>query len=136
MPSRIELPPKECLNCGKIFDRTSCKRLSDYREKKFCCPSCYSDFNSGERHWNWIGRSKRTKDGYIRITTEKNKRRYEHRIVMENLIGRKLTADEHIHHLNGDSSDNSINNLVILSNSEHRKLETIKAERGPDGRFK
>jgi ribosomal protein L37AE/L43A len=47
----------------------------------------------------------------------------EHRYVMEQFLGRKLLTNEHIHHINGDPTDNRIENLQVLTNSEHQKLE-------------
>jgi hypothetical protein len=46
----------------------------------------------------------------------------EHRYVMSEHLRRPLRANEHIHHINGDKSDNRIDNLQLLTNSEHRKL--------------
>lgn len=37
-----------------------------------------------------------------------------HRWIMEEKIGRTLLANEHVYHLDGDSSNNDPNNLVII----------------------
>lgn len=48
---------------------------------------------------------------------------YEHRFVMEQVIGRYLTPKEVVHHKNEIPTDNSPENLVLCKNqTEHIKI--------------
>lgn len=70
--------------------------------------------NSAEpgKIWRSIDRS-----GYVYITLpgERTRKLLEHRWVMENHLGRLLWPDESVHHINGDRSDNRIENLELWS---------------------
>lgn len=47
----------------------------------------------------------------------------EHRWIMEQHLGRKLEPWEHVHHIDGNHLNNLIDNLEVLSNSEHQRRE-------------
>jgi len=46
----------------------------------------------------------------------------EHRHIMQEHLGRKLETWEHVHHIDGNGLNNSLDNLQVVSNSEHGKL--------------
>lgn len=54
----------------------------------------------------------------------------EHRVVMENKIGRLLRKNEEVHHKNGNTHDNNPENLEIMLHGEHQKFHTTKYPNG------
>lgn len=78
--------------------------------------------NSGSKHWNWKGGFNYSSQGYIQVNVGIRKRKLQHRLVMEKHLGRELLKSEQVHHINGDKTDNRIENLQVLSASEHTKL--------------
>lgn len=71
----------------------------------------------GKNHFAWKGGSQ-NKQGYICIWRN-GKLTKEHIILMEEKIGKKLTKDEVVHHINEIKNDNRIENLMLLTRSQH-----------------
>ena len=71
-------------------------------------------------------------DGYVSIyypdyqSSTKDGRVLEHIYVMEKEIGRRLKPEECVHHINHDKTDNRIENLRLMTRSEHTRLHNIE----------
>ncbi len=87
-----------------------------------------------------IGHKKKTKNGYIKIffpshpKSTKDGFILEHDLIMECNIGRWLKDDEVVHHKNRIKNDNRIENLELMTRSEHARLHMTERhkKRGDD----
>ena len=127
-----------CKNCGKSYKiYPSQEKWSGVRKCKnnFCSKSCFYSFP--REHGKII-----TERGYVLIHRPLHpklvagKYVYEHRLVIENVLGRYLTKDEDVHHINGNRSDNRIENLELLTSTEHSLMHSNKRKRNELGQYK
>ena len=92
-----------------------------------------AEWNVGPKNGMWKGGRKVTQQGYvlIRVGTEHHLAdcrgyAYEHRLVAEEKLGRRLLPGEEIHHVNGQRADNRLENIEVKADRashffEHRK---------------
>ena len=106
------------------------KSYADIKRSKhhFCTKECYYEFSSGEKSRLFKGGSF-SKAGYKVIYVNREKI-FEHRHVMEKYLGRYLTKDEIVHHINGIKDDNRIENLLLANKKTHKMSYAEAYKRG------
>lgn len=101
-------------------------RAAEYRAKLSATKR--SQNIRGERASHWKGGRHADRKGYIyvRATDHPNANAmgyvFEHRLVMEQVLGRLLTPDEVVHHINEVRADNRPENLQVMTHVEHMRL--------------
>jgi hypothetical protein len=82
---------------------------------------------AGEDSANYNGGKYIDDKGYVRVLKTDHPRNirgytYEHRIVMEQYLGRYLEPWETVHHINEIKVDNRLENLFLCTHSEHSAI--------------
>lgn len=62
-----------------------------------------------------------SRNKYIHKTV-RGKKKKVHRIVMEEHLGRDLESCEYVYHLNANSTDNRIENLIVIKKNMYEKV--------------
>lgn len=118
-----------CEECGQPFEQ---RRATRQRHRaRFCSRTCAG---AGKGHAQLNPRRGPANNRYNGgLCFDRAKRRWVicctdgtlmafYRGVMEAELGRPLRSDEIVHHINGDSSDDRIENLMLVTRSEHMKM--------------
>lgn len=113
-----------CANCNIQF-LTDLPNFKKYTNS-FCCSDCNSEYTNKINDGNKI-KKKRESGGYHVLVKCRNHHRannhgyvYEHILVAEKKINRKILRGEVVHHINCVKNDNDSKNLYVCKNStEH-----------------
>jgi len=84
---------------------------------------------SGEGHPNWSGGRKKVGRYWYLWSADhphRTKQNYvaEHRLVMEGILGRYLSPEEAVHHIDGNPQNNHPDNLMVFrTNADHLRFD-------------
>jgi len=104
--------PATCDECGTDFHASSRRQRRIFQT--FGCSLCFkcAETMGGELNAKPVGTKKVSAQGYVIIRTHDGWAR-EHRVVMEEQLGRSLRSEETVHHIDGDRSNNHPPNLQL-----------------------
>jgi hypothetical protein len=120
---------RACLSCGTEREVRLPPSVLKRNGGWFCSTACSTIFHrTGKPSNHWRGGSFANRYGRILTYRPEHPHAnvsgyvYEHRLVMERHLGRILDRSEKVHHINGNPADNRIENLAVMSQSEHMSL--------------
>jgi hypothetical protein len=125
MPRKFPRFEIDCAcGCGsKIWNYDKYGRKRTYKDGHIRKNKKFPE-QSGTNHWNWKG-GYYSHEGYLmryapnHPASNKEGHIREHRLVMEECLGRYLKSNEIVHHKNGIKTDNIIANLRLMTRTEH-----------------
>ena len=113
---------------GKTHTPETREKMSRAKTGRYTFPSKYG------------GHCKKRTDGYIAVYAPEhpacNAEGYvmEHRLIMEEYIGRCLADNEVVHHINRKRNDNRIENLLLMTASEHMSYHMTERHKNRKGK--
>lgn len=114
----------QILNCGINTVRRRLIELDILLKKRYDLTKNNLPHYFGEDNPAWKGGRFQRKDGYICIWNG-SKYVLEHRKIMEDYLGRKLSDEEQIHHINKCKWDNRVENFEITNVHEHINIHRM-----------
>jgi hypothetical protein len=123
----------KCDFCENKFEKWPCLVKKIKNEKHYCNPKCRKlAMWIGETSYGFKKGNRLPLNPYIRRVID-GKFVLEHRWLIEQHLNRKLERWEHVHHINGNPKDNRIENLKVLSNSDHAKTHFSGKKKSGEG---
>lgn len=101
----------------------------------------FTSDNVGKKHPRWRGGKTIDRYGYPKLLkpdcpmSDSKGYVYEHRYKMAKKIGRLLTREDVVHHINGIRDDNRIENLELTTHFEHKSKHSKKKSNLPKNGF-
>ena len=137
MPPRLGSKP--CIVCG-VANEGRMKNDGRYYYPKRCavCRAVFHEHLAAEssrrRHEKWsalgvgprsvpVGTIRLLARGYRQIKIAEHVWEFEHRLVAEAMLGRRLRPEEVVHHRNHNKADNRPENLQVFSTSSEHAAE-------------
>ena len=119
-----------CDVCGKHETAILYVVLEGRRKRKAqidCCKTCSYKFREIKQEKMskspaWNGGRYLNENGYYRVYVGNLRYEYEHKLIMSKMLGRTLTSNEKVHHIDGNKVNNNPENLCVFpSKKDHAK---------------
>lgn len=116
---------RNCNQCGKQYrPRRSTSR--------YCSRPCMWKNNGGhnKKKETWWISARGYIEGRVWMDEHTQVCCKQHRYIMEKHLDRRLLPDEDVHHIDGNKTNNDIDNLQVINHGEHASLSNVN--RGKD----